>query len=198
MNARKVIEPICLDILVKWRGDEETGRDQMEEILREVIVITDSEDSNNSSEEEDDSSEEETEDDSASSSSVSQLSISQSTSSNQLQSALAENQALRGKQHQRGFQRYRAAWDQAVMRQQGNPRTLEAGAISTEGANIHTQSGVPSLYPNGHSKALPQHHHFGLPHRAAHDQALFEDEFADSVRQVSYGFSIFLQGLLSW
>lgn len=43
MNARKVVEPVCLDILVKWRGDEETGRDQMDEILREVVIITDSE-----------------------------------------------------------------------------------------------------------------------------------------------------------
>lgn len=43
INARKVVEPVCLDILVKWRGDEETGRDQMDEILREVVIITDSE-----------------------------------------------------------------------------------------------------------------------------------------------------------
>lgn len=43
MNARKVVEPICLDVLLKWRGDEETGRDQMDEILREVVIITDSE-----------------------------------------------------------------------------------------------------------------------------------------------------------
>ncbi|CAK7228858.1 hypothetical protein SEUCBS140593_007051 [Sporothrix eucalyptigena] len=34
---------LCLDVLVKWRGDEETGRDQLDEILREVIVISDSE-----------------------------------------------------------------------------------------------------------------------------------------------------------
>ncbi|KAK5660773.1 hypothetical protein OQA88_12140 [Cercophora sp. LCS_1] len=42
-NARKTVEPICLDILVKWRGDEETGRDQLDEILCEVVVISDSE-----------------------------------------------------------------------------------------------------------------------------------------------------------
>ena len=41
-NARRVVEPLCLDILVKWRGDEETGRDQLDEILREVVVISDS------------------------------------------------------------------------------------------------------------------------------------------------------------
>ncbi|EFW98645.1 hypothetical protein CMQ_4497 [Grosmannia clavigera kw1407] len=42
-NARRTVEALCLDILVKWRGDEETGRDQLDEILREVIVISDSE-----------------------------------------------------------------------------------------------------------------------------------------------------------
>jgi Uncharacterized conserved protein (DUF2293) len=41
-HARKLVEPVCLDILVRWRGDEETGRDQLDEILREVIVISDS------------------------------------------------------------------------------------------------------------------------------------------------------------
>src|SRR3569833_2294873 len=45
VNARKAVELLCLDILVKLRGDEETGRDQLDEILREVIVISDAEDS---------------------------------------------------------------------------------------------------------------------------------------------------------
>ncbi len=43
-NARKAVEKPCLDTIVKWRGDEETGRDQLDEILREVIEISDSED----------------------------------------------------------------------------------------------------------------------------------------------------------
>ncbi|KAI0198718.1 hypothetical protein F4808DRAFT_434907 [Astrocystis sublimbata] len=42
-NARKAVEKPCLDLIVKWRGDEETGRDQLDEILREVIEISDSE-----------------------------------------------------------------------------------------------------------------------------------------------------------
>ncbi|XP_044723915.1 uncharacterized protein HRG_01811 [Hirsutella rhossiliensis] len=42
--ARKAVEALCLDVLVKWRGDEETGRDQLDEILREIVVISDSED----------------------------------------------------------------------------------------------------------------------------------------------------------
>lgn len=49
------MESLCLDILVKWRGDEETGRDQLDEILCEVIVISDSE-SDESDDDEDDSS----------------------------------------------------------------------------------------------------------------------------------------------
>ncbi|KAI0385336.1 hypothetical protein F5Y04DRAFT_276669 [Hypomontagnella monticulosa] len=53
-NARKAVEKPCLDIIVKWRGDEETGRDQLDEILREVIEISDTEEESedeNSSEE---------------------------------------------------------------------------------------------------------------------------------------------------
>ncbi|KAH8899539.1 hypothetical protein GQ53DRAFT_314951 [Thozetella sp. PMI_491] len=53
-NARKAVESLCLDYLVKWRGDEENGRDQLDEVLREVIVISDSE-SDDDSEDNDDS-----------------------------------------------------------------------------------------------------------------------------------------------
>ena len=57
VNARKAVESLCLDVLVKWRGDEETGRDQLDEILCEVIVISDSEsDESDDDEDEDDSS----------------------------------------------------------------------------------------------------------------------------------------------
>lgn len=54
-TARKVVEQHCLDFLVKWRGDEETGRDQFDEILREVIVLSDDsdEDSDDESSDED-------------------------------------------------------------------------------------------------------------------------------------------------
>ncbi|KAL7943857.1 hypothetical protein V8C42DRAFT_328661 [Trichoderma barbatum] len=53
-NARRTVESLCLDILVKWRGDEETGRDQLDEILREVVVISDSEDDDDEDDEDDD------------------------------------------------------------------------------------------------------------------------------------------------
>ena len=41
--ARAQIEQQCLDQLVQWRGDGEDGTNDMEEILREVIVISDDE-----------------------------------------------------------------------------------------------------------------------------------------------------------
>lgn len=43
-NARRLVEPVCLEVIMKWRGDEETGRDQLDEILREVVLIPDSDD----------------------------------------------------------------------------------------------------------------------------------------------------------
>lgn len=49
-NARKAVESLCLDILVKWRGDEETGRDQLDEVLREIVVISDTEEEDGSGE----------------------------------------------------------------------------------------------------------------------------------------------------
>ncbi|KAG6146397.1 hypothetical protein E4U22_007333 [Claviceps purpurea] len=54
--ARRAVEELCLDIIVKWRGDEETGRDQLDEILREVVIISDSEGDESDSETTDDSS----------------------------------------------------------------------------------------------------------------------------------------------
>lgn len=134
--ARKAVETLCLDILVKWRGDEETGRDQLDEILREVVVISDSED---------DSSDEETIDDSstdASGSSHSVLMLTQpatgltqrttveqrmspgTTTDAQGQSSLAKGKApaqpvhemqRTDRRNQRGFKRYRA-WEEAIMR----------------------------------------------------------------------------------
>lgn len=43
-EARRLVEGPCLDILVKWRADEETGRDTAPEVLRELVVIDDSDD----------------------------------------------------------------------------------------------------------------------------------------------------------
>lgn len=56
VNARKAVEKLCLEYLVKWRGDEETGRDQLDEILCEVVVISDSESDEENDESDSDSS----------------------------------------------------------------------------------------------------------------------------------------------
>jgi len=61
-NARRTVESLCLDILVKWRGDEETGRDQLDEVLREIVVIDDSGDEDEDGSEEGSESEVEEED----------------------------------------------------------------------------------------------------------------------------------------
>ncbi|KAH7407576.1 hypothetical protein BKA64DRAFT_666918 [Cadophora sp. MPI-SDFR-AT-0126] len=142
MNARKAVEPVCLDVLIKWRGDEETGRDQMDEILREVVIITDSEGDEDDSSEEEDSSDEEGEVTSSSSTEP----PSQPTSRNQLrpqitpatpssntpalanptnQSAISSRPKAkdpRDKKEQRGFKRYQAAWQDAINRRQA-PRS---------------------------------------------------------------------------
>jgi hypothetical protein len=153
MNARKVVEPVCLDVLVKWRGDEETGRDQMDEIIREVVVITDSEDEDDSSDDEDSS--EEGEVTSASSTEP----PSQPTSRNQerllepIQQArpliafaptATEDENLEGaissrtrakpqkdKRAQRGFKRYQAAWEEALHRRHHPPRSATRAQSGT-------------------------------------------------------------------
>ncbi|KND94519.1 hypothetical protein TOPH_00850 [Tolypocladium ophioglossoides CBS 100239] len=128
-NARRAVESLSLDILVKWRGDEETGRDQLDEILREVVVISDSED---------DDSEEETEGtsveelDSTRDAAVSRQSSHQPphrTGLKRQRSAKAATRAPKSKaaaggkdqdhgasrSHRRGFKRYRA-WEEALQR----------------------------------------------------------------------------------
>lgn len=60
--ARKAVEKTCLDILVKWRGDEETGRDQLDDILREVVVISDDSDDSEDSQDSNSDSDQDEED----------------------------------------------------------------------------------------------------------------------------------------
>ena len=175
MNARKAVEPVCLDFIVKWRGDEETGRDQMDEILREVVIITDSEESDESSEE-DDSSDEEGEITSSSSES-----ISEPASRNQNRSAVdpnqfpepgmagqhrhvmqmgitalddvslsdeqpkANGQVQRDKRVQRGFKRYQAAWDDAVHRQHAPETAQTVTAFEDPRARIRQKPIAPPI-----------------------------------------------------
>lgn len=58
-HARKTVEPLTLDILVKWRGDEETGRDQLDEVLREIVILDDSDDEEGDDDEDEEETEEE-------------------------------------------------------------------------------------------------------------------------------------------
>ncbi|EFY88169.1 hypothetical protein MAC_05775 [Metarhizium acridum CQMa 102] len=140
--ARKAVETLCLDILVKWRGDEETGRDQLDEILREVVVISDSED---------DSSDEETMDDSSTDGDGSPSSVLISTKPTTATvlpqmavveqpgspgpTTLAEGRTARAKgkaparpvdhvqktdrNDKRGFKRYHQIWKEAILRNRG-------------------------------------------------------------------------------
>ncbi|KAG9235466.1 hypothetical protein BJ875DRAFT_270317 [Amylocarpus encephaloides] len=148
INARKAVEPVCLDILLKWRGDEETGRDQMDEILREVVIITDNEDDSSEDDgSEDDSSEEEGEITSASSEGV------PSEPAYRIQQRpIAPNPVHPPKKRRKGppppdpnaistrtrsrrakgFKRYQAAWDDAIHRRE---------YLSSHSTGLH--SGLP-------------------------------------------------------
>ncbi|RKF80756.1 hypothetical protein GcM3_042001 [Golovinomyces cichoracearum] len=141
INARKAVEPLCLDIILKWRGDEENGRDQMDEILREVVIITDSESENEDdhSSSKIDSSEEEAvlllSDLSKSNSQPESRNLPQSTFTVPVRTArgfspeISSGRAIpscsirkhvlktRDRRARRGFKRYQAAWDEAVNRQ---------------------------------------------------------------------------------
>ncbi|KAF1814184.1 hypothetical protein P152DRAFT_471969 [Eremomyces bilateralis CBS 781.70] len=43
-EARSRVEPTTLDRLMKWRGENDSGKRELEEMFREIIVIDDSED----------------------------------------------------------------------------------------------------------------------------------------------------------
>jgi hypothetical protein len=154
MNARKVVEPVCLDVLVKWRGDEETGRDQIDEIIREVVIITDSEEEDDDSSSDDEaSSEEEGEVTSASSTEPPSLPASRNqqrlpepvqqarplialtpgaTEDENMEGAVSSRtraKPQKDKKAQRGFKRYQAAWEEALHRRQ-DPSHSDARAHS--------------------------------------------------------------------
>ncbi|EEP80873.1 predicted protein [Uncinocarpus reesii 1704] len=48
-EARAAVEEPCLATLVQWRGDDETGETVLEDVFREVIVISDDEDDDETS-----------------------------------------------------------------------------------------------------------------------------------------------------
>jgi hypothetical protein len=161
-NARRVVEALCLDILVKWRGDEETGRDQLDEILREVVVISDSEDS---------------EDEDA------DISSPESDGSIEIISAPAEPTILptdlnlkyqapqmppaghqqspraragrpraAGKKEQRGFKRYRA-WQEAIQRNRAQDQLPDTSSMHESTGHGSFPEGIgsgPQSFPSSH------------------------------------------------
>ena len=203
-TARKVVEPVCLDVLVKWRGDEETGRDQMEEILREVVVITDSEEEDDSSgeegdEEDDDeegSSEEEGEVTSASSASVSLPNSRNERRSAQPQSQVSAASARaraapKDKKSHRGFQRYQDAWDKAKARQQDNVTVPEAGHIGTPAVSAAprlSRAAMASPYTNGIARPNPPP--FNTPYDALQSYTRAYADPRNIAPQVSYSLGV--------
>ncbi|QUC21892.1 uncharacterized protein UV8b_06133 [Ustilaginoidea virens] len=167
--ARKAVEELCLDILVKWRGDEETGRDQLDEILREVVIISDSEDGESDDETSDGSSSEE----SGSSASVSitqppnpglqnsvvgtdpvsapatrtARNLVQATGQSSAQPTDASPKPQR--KNQRGFKRYYRAWQEAILRSR-EPGESSSGFTTTDDAEYDPMH--PQIY-TGHGEA---------------------------------------------
>ncbi|KAL5089667.1 hypothetical protein Trisim1_005066 [Trichoderma cf. simile WF8] len=169
-NARRTVESLCLDILVKWRGDEETGRDQLDEILREVVVISDSEDDDDDDEDEDDDdSTDYTSDEDADQARLTPMPVYRSAQpvrhiyqpdrspprssvreaiqvfSPPAPNVVALGYADRGRRvdrrAQRGFRRYRA-WEEAIRR--NRVETPVAGPPSLDTAISHAASYQPS------------------------------------------------------
>ncbi|KYK61749.1 hypothetical protein DCS_02892 [Drechmeria coniospora] len=169
-ESRKTIQAACLDVLVKWRGDEETGRDQLEEILREVVVISDSED--------DDFDDENPPDASVADSTrpldsrVDVVNVSDRASSRLLSTGTTRelhmlsitrgsDEARPGRAQRRGFKRYAAvqqAWSEAVERS----RATDASA-----GHIRQVTHVPFDEPIAGAVNADQGHRtpisFGLP-----------------------------------
>ncbi|KAF5672445.1 hypothetical protein FHETE_3748 [Fusarium heterosporum] len=170
-NARKVVETLCLDTLVKWRGDEESGRDQLDEILREVVVISDS-DGDESGNESDSSIEEVVYQ-------PANLNPSRLTHNTSIQAGPGHHQSPRlvltakapvtpksrgkvkkskrktsaEKKGQRGFKRYQAAWQNAIDRNR-NVDDAVPQSSPTPPIPQYTQCPLPTnLAPTG--DALP-------------------------------------------
>lgn len=159
-NARRVVEALCLDILVKWRGDEETGRDQLDEILREVVVISDSEDS-----------EDEDAEISSPESDGSVEIISPPAEPTVLPTGLnlnyqaprmrpagyqrsprADRTRAAGKKEQRGFKRYRA-WQEAIQRNRAQAQLPETSSMHESTSHGSFPEGIrrgPQSFPSSH------------------------------------------------
>ena len=212
MNARKAVEPVCLDVLVKWRGDEETGRDQMDEIIREVVIITDSEEEDDSSDDED-SSEEEGEVSSVSSTEpqmshpqqhlpepmerprrliASTPGITEDEDGDVPISSRTRSRPQKDKKAQRGFKRYQAAWEEAVHRRQ-DPSHPAARAYSGTPVEVISARRPRSIVasPQQGFPRLMQESTTSRPSNLAHDfgrdeQARYNMDSMTATRPVSH------------
>ncbi|KAK1688616.1 hypothetical protein BDP55DRAFT_692260 [Colletotrichum godetiae] len=168
-NARRVTEQLCLDFLVKWRGDDENGRNQLDEILREVVVLSDDSDDEDSGEEPDSDSSEVLITRSHNVGRVSEPAVAQNVANRDKRLATAipshpgspmllatpgmskrayKKARRRAKHRERNFSRYEAAanaaWDNARQRQRGpDDRTNQAGSSVSHGAH---QQGPPVVF----------------------------------------------------
>ncbi|RFU80439.1 hypothetical protein TARUN_1763 [Trichoderma arundinaceum] len=171
-NARKIVESLCLDILVKWRGDEETGRDQLDEILREVVVISDSEEDDDDDDQDDEESTDYTSNEGADNARLTPMPVYRSapplrrvdqTDRSPPKSPIREailvpssppnvrvglEDTDRGRREdrraQRGFRRYRA-WEEAIRRNRGGTPLVERPSLDM--TTNHTSYQLPQ--PNG-------------------------------------------------
>lgn len=166
INARKVVEPVCLDVLVKWRGDEETGRDQMDEILREVVIITDSDDEDEDDSDEDDGSEEDEEEEEGTSAESAALilqddpqrrqplGVEQNSHANVAGPSDFNNSHTRSRARpnegprkpQPRFKRYQAAWDEAVNRRHNIAHEPNEQSIQGHEASMRPTQPIDSPY----------------------------------------------------
>ncbi|POS83172.1 hypothetical protein EPUL_003666, partial [Erysiphe pulchra] len=191
INARKAVEPICLDVILKWRGNEENGRDQMDEILREVVIITDSE-----SDDEDDESTSKTssdEEDSPISCSPSESNCRsnfrdktqtfvpdieknlrdpspETHASRVLLPNSNKKNTTRDKLLRRGFKRYQMAWEEAIHRQQKPPISLN-------------NRPVPEHLPQNRDYLHNKGSYVGS---STHDQVIFDSVAPDPRLNIDY------------
>jgi hypothetical protein len=212
MNARKAVEPVCLDVLVKWRGDEETGRDQMDEIIREVVIITDSEEDDDTSDDDEESSEEEGEvtSDRSTEPPISRPqqhlpeqmqrtrplsgltpSITEDENVEDRISSRTRARPQKDKKAQRGFKRYQAAWNEAVHRRE-KPSYLAARAQSgtpLEGAMIRKPRSTVASPHQGFQRPIQEpatHRPPNLKYDfAREDEARYRTDQMSSTRPVS-------------
>ncbi|KAE9375414.1 hypothetical protein N431DRAFT_542947 [Stipitochalara longipes BDJ] len=212
MNARKAVEPVCLDVLVKWRGDEETGRDQMDEIIREVVIITDSEEEDDSSDDED-SSEEEGEVTSVSSTepSMSHLQlrlpepvqrprpliastpgVTEDDDVDDPVSSRTRARPQKDKKAQRGFKRYQAAWEEAVHRRQDSsyPAARAYSDTPVEGTTTRRPRSIVASPQQGFQRSMQEsksNRPSNLPYDFGRDdQARYNVDPMSATRPASY------------